>query len=76
MLFIVTVKLPKNVDHNPRDKQYGGCPVSPLAICTDTTGEHHSILVQADDSTSAHTVATRNGYKHITRIEATDLPLI
>lgn len=46
-LFIVTVKLPRNPEHNPREKKTRPCPVQLGATCTDATGEHHSYLVIA-----------------------------
>lgn len=75
MLYIVTIKLPKNPEHNPHDKKTGECAVS--ALCTDVTGEHHSLLVEATDDAVAAVVARRHGYQHVTRVEAlSDLPLI
>lgn len=65
-LWAVTIKLPKNPAHNPRNKIVEGCRTSPL--CTDATGEHHTFVVNADgvppikEYFEAHEV-------HITRIE-------
>lgn len=69
--FIVTIRLPKNPDHNPHSKKTGICPASG-AICTDVTGEHHSYLLFADDIDAAREGAI-NHLKpgaRITRIEA------
>lgn len=60
--YIVTVKLPRNPDHNPRDKKTGRCPVSPE--CTDSTGEHHSHLVETDRLFMA-----LERFSHVTRVE-------
>lgn len=62
-LLIITVKLPRNPNHDPRNKQTGGCKYS--RNCTDVTGEHHSFLgTQVDvDSLKAEGV-------HITRVES------
>lgn len=65
--FIVTVKLPKAPFHDPRNKVAGACPVSGLH-CTDTTGEHHSVLVEAESSQAVfETYRARE--IHVTRVE-------
>lgn len=64
--YIVTVKLPKNPEHNPRDKKTGLCPMH--YQCTDVTGEHHSYLTFAKDAQRAREVAEKV-YGHVTRIE-------
>ena len=46
-LWAVTVKLPKNSEHDPSHKKIGQCPFSGL-VCTDITGEHHTVLTRAD----------------------------
>jgi hypothetical protein len=74
-LYIVTVKLAKNSDHNPLDKRTGECPLPSSVICTDVTGEHHSLLVEAASHDAAREVATRHGYFHVTRVESIGLPL-
>lgn len=67
MPYIVTIKLPKRKDHDPRNKVTGKCPVSPTAaICTDVTGEHHSILAK---DWSAVQVFLHAPYVHVTRVE-------
>lgn len=78
MLYIVTIKLPKNPSHDPHDKQIGSCPADHYAqglTCTDVTGEHHSFLVEAIDAHTARSVAVRHGSTHVTRVEALGLPL-
>lgn len=66
MLYVVTVKLPKNPEHNPRSKQVGECPCATL--CTDVTGEHHSFLMHGP-SVEKVTESTRVIYGHVTRVE-------
>lgn len=66
--YIVTVKLPRNPDHDPYSKVTGPCPANGLK-CTDVTGEHHSFLVFADDETDIRFIVHGQGFKHITRIE-------
>lgn len=66
MPFLVTVKLPRQKDHDPANKITGTCPVSGK-ICTDTTGQHHTILVEAN---SVEDAGARFPNLHITRIEA------
>jgi hypothetical protein len=66
--FLITVKLPKNPDHNPRDKKVGRCPLSSLP-CTDVTGEHHSMV---RDHVSLTAMEVRDLYQdeyHVTRVE-------
>lgn len=65
MIFLVTVKLPKNPDHNPRDKKTGPCPVSG-GVCTDVTGEHHTVISYAD---SVEEARAEYATCRITRIE-------
>lgn len=65
-IWLVTVKLAKNPDHNPHKKQSGPCPVNGKP-CTDTTGEHHTVA----DFTSKTEEQVRKVFAgfHITRIE-------
>lgn len=67
--FIVTIKLPRNPDHNPRNKMEGICPVSG-ARCTDVTGEHHS-YIQEGESVEEVVAEFREKHPkvHVTRIE-------
>lgn len=67
MLYIVTVRRAKNPAHNPRAKVTGECPEGGER-CTDTTGEHHSFLV--DSLLSLEEV--RKNFEtdhHVTRVE-------
>lgn len=67
LVWLVTIKLPKNPDHNPHSKVTAPCPVS--SSCTDSTGEHHTMLV----TTEAEMNEVRKQFGHITRIEETFL---
>lgn len=69
---IVTVKLPKNPDHDPTNKVKGECPIDG-SYCTDVTGAHHSVLFTGGLSTEwvrVHFEKTL-GF-HVTRIETVD----
>lgn len=70
MLYLITVKLPKNPEHSPRDKKTGPCPVSGNS-CTDVTGENHTFLADLADDLSAEDVREiyQGIYDHITRVE-------
>lgn len=67
-LFLVTVKLPKNPEHNPRDKKTGPCPVNGKS-CTDVTGEHHTFLADVDGVSAEDLREMYRGLYHVTRIE-------
>lgn len=66
--FLVTVRLPKNPAHNPRDKKTGPCPVNGKP-CTDVTGEHHSFLVDLDDMDAEGVHEIYLGIHRVTRVE-------
>jgi hypothetical protein len=66
--YIVTVKLSRNKAHDPRNKVTAPCPVSGRE-CTDQTGEHHSVLVEAQSATGAREYFIAGGV-HVTRVEA------
>lgn len=81
MIHLITVKLPRNPDHNPRAKVVGPCPVTGLP-CTDVTGEHHTFAVVAEDAAKIMTdMALLHGhvtraallYGHVTRVETVEL---
>lgn len=77
MKAIVTVKLPKNTNHNPHFKVEGICPVAidfKLRYCTDITGEHHSVLVDLPTAnlSEVEKYIRSKGYTHITRVEIVD----
>lgn len=65
--YIVTIKLPKNPLHDPRNKQQGICPVG--GVCTDVTGEHHSYLTTGQSLEEVRQSAYDAGWMHVTRIE-------
>ena len=66
--YVITVKYPRNPDHNPRDKKTGLCPHS--SECSDSTGAHHSFIVMAYSMSHAVLIVDKHYPKiHITRIE-------
>lgn len=67
--YLVTVKVPKNPEHNPRQKQFGPCPVNGEP-CSDVTGEHHTILVRSSGDLSRVKRRMTEKYGHVTRVEA------
>ena len=68
MLYLVTVRLAKNSAHNPREKVTGTCPVGD-ETCTDTTGEHHTFLVESGLSVEDVRTTYESNY-HVTRVES------
>lgn len=68
-MFMVTVKLPKRPDHDPQNKRTGECPASPGKLCSDVTGEHHTVLWEGDSMAEAHRWWTNAEHQHVTRIE-------
>jgi len=68
MKTIVTVKIKKDVEHNPHNKLSGRCPVNEMA-CTDITGEHHSMIIEGKTLPEIRNKVKKKGYNHITRIE-------
>lgn len=72
MIGVVTVKLPRNPKHDPRNKKSGICPISLIiergTWCTDTTGSHHSYVEKGANRKEIENKA-RSKFKHITRIE-------
>jgi hypothetical protein len=69
--YLVTVKVARNPDHDPTAKRTGECPLS--MQCTDVTGQHHTVIVQAVDDDEALRLAQGLGV-HITRIERSGVP--
>lgn len=67
--FVITVKLPKNPEHNPREKQAGPCPLNGL-LCTDVTGEHHTMVRDHVGLTADQVRDLYQGEYHVTRVEA------
>ena len=81
MKAIVTVKLHRNLKHNPRNKQTGRCPLfgppyhyplfksmEGLNICTDITGSHHSYIETGENEKEIRELAEKK-FGHVTRIE-------
>lgn len=69
-LQLVTVKLPKNPRHDPKNKVTGICPVGFDHVCTDMTGEHHTIVV-----TSAAALRELSKSVHVTRVETVNIDM-
>ena len=76
MQAIITIKLAKNSKHNPKKKLGGECPLTSLIpftgkFCTDVTGQHHSILIEAESLSiiGQKARALFGEDVHITRIE-------
>lgn len=69
--YLVTVKLKKNPDHDPHNKVTGKCPVRPNKLCTDVTGEHHTVMNSVSEDVTAEQVAAswREKGLHVTRVE-------
>ncbi len=67
--FVITVKLPKNPEHNPREKKTGPCPVTGLP-CTDVTGEHHSMVRDHPGLTAEQVRDLYATEFHVTRVES------
>lgn len=65
--FIVTVKIRRDIKHDPRNKVTGTCPVS--SMCTDLTGAHHSYLTTGFSVSEVLEMARLNGWEHVTRVE-------
>lgn len=65
---LVTVKLPKNPEHNPREKKTGPCPVNGKP-CTDVTGEHHTFAVDLDGMDAEDVREIYRTTYHVTRVE-------
>ena len=78
MKAIVTIKLPKNTNHNPRDKKTGKCPLfrppyerfelTGSFLCTDITGSHHSYIEYGECEAVILEKASQR-FGHVTRIE-------
>lgn len=67
-MYLVTVKLDRNPDHDPHNKVTGWCPIQPDKVCTDVTGQHHTIFVEAETLSDVRKMY-ENLY-HVTRIES------
>jgi len=75
MKAIVTVKLPRNPRHDPRNKEFGVCPLSKFLkiymCCSDITGEHHSYIETGTCMNDIECKA-KGKFVHVTRIEVAD----
>ena len=67
MQAIVTVKLPRNPQHNPQNKKSGKCPITGWT-CTDVTGSHHSYIESGQNRAEIWWKA-KEKFGHVTRIE-------
>lgn len=67
MRYIVTIKLPRNPDHDPKNKVTGHCPVNGND-CSDVTGAHHSVVAEGSSIDHVRDIWETSGY-HVTRIE-------
>jgi hypothetical protein len=66
--YLVTVRLPKNPEHNPREKKAGPCPVN-AKPCSDVTGEHHTFLVDEAGETVEEIREVYSAWFRVTRVE-------
>lgn len=69
--YLVTVKLERQPGHDPRNKVTGRCRVLPNTTCTDSTGEHHTVMNTVNNGVTAemvHKSWTERGL-HVTRVE-------
>lgn len=81
MKAIVTVRLDRNIKHNPHDKKTGRCPLTRVLLddkgvpiennCTDVTGSHHS-YIETGDTIQHIKNRARAQYGHVTRVEVVD----
>lgn len=67
-LYLITVKLPRNTSHDPHKKVTGPCPVTG-ELCTDVTGQHHTVLYHSDWDIHRVRAQAKKLYDHVTRIE-------
>ena len=70
-LYLVTIKTGKNPDHDPRNKKTGACHVMGNGMCTDVTGEHHTLLLWSEHDFDVVERYARRVFDHVTRIEET-----
>lgn len=67
---LVTVKLPRNPEHDPLKKKTGLCPVDSMKFCTDVTGQHHTVYVEYPDNLAICDIeAVWSMTHHVTRVE-------
>ncbi len=69
--YIVTVRLSRLKEHDPHNKVTGGCRIGSGDKCTDSTGEHHSLLYVSSKDETIQSISQQ--YKvlgfHVTRVE-------
>jgi len=70
-LWIVTVKLEPNPNHDPTNKITETCPIHSMSNgkCTDSTGEHHSFLYVTKGDQNINDVKNWFNKYHVTRVE-------
>lgn len=66
--FLVTVKFHKNPGHDPHNKKTSECPANPGKMCSDSTGEHHTLLCEGESLPDVWESWHNRGL-HVTRIE-------
>lgn len=78
MWAIVTVKIKRNIKHDPKHKHVGPCPLNGVVfkagICSDMTGSHHSYIEKGEDILEIELKA-RQLFKHVTRIEPIEIEI-
>lgn len=67
--YLVTVKVAKTADHDPHNKVIAPCPASPDKVCSDATGEHHTILWNDISMVAAYNYWRHLRNMHVTRVE-------
>lgn len=66
--FLVTIKYDRDPRHDPSQKKTGMCPANPGKLCTDITGQHHTLLWEGESLFHAQEHWQGMGL-HVTRIE-------
>ena len=66
MRFIVTVKVMRDPDHSPGNRETGPCLVS--GRCTNSTGSQHSFLVEAANEAELRDQMLSRGW-YVVRVE-------
>ncbi len=64
--YLVTIKLARNPDHNPRQKVTAKCPFHG-SVCTDATGEHHTVMAKGYSASEVYARFAKD--YHVTRVE-------
>lgn len=71
MNYLVTVKLDKNSQHDPKNKVTEQCPLSSMLDCSDQTGQHHTFVCSTDKSLT-EVQSYWETLHHVTRVERVD----